>query len=313
VKLARLQFAFAAALLLAGCGSAATTPSAGTGTSSHAPGSTTAPSSTVTAASSNTRPKPSTATGQAVSTTPTAATRTTVHSPPAQQTPPASVRLLLAGRTVGIDPGHNGENFTDPAYINHLIWDGREMKACNTTGTATDSGYTEAQFNFNVASDLATDLLAQGARVVMTRHTNTGVGPCTNVRAAILNRSGAAVAINIHADGGPPSGRGVAVLEPVPDGPNDHVIEASERFGRDVLDQYEALTGMPASTYDGTGGIVHRDDLTGLNLTTVPEVLIESGNMRNATDAALLTSPSFQRLEARALDGAILQFLTGQP
>ncbi len=136
------------------------------------------------------------------------------------------MRLPLAGLTVGIDPGHNGENFTDPAYINHLIWDGREMKACNTTGTATDSGYSEAQFNFNVASDLATDLLGQGARVVMTRHTNTGVGPCTNVRAAILNRSGAAVAINIHADGGPASGRGVAVLEPVPDGP----AVASGRF-----------------------------------------------------------------------------------
>jgi N-acetylmuramoyl-L-alanine amidase len=38
-------------------------------------------------------------------------------------------------------------------------------------------------------------------------------------------------------------------------------------------------------------------------------VLIECGNMRNATDAALLTRPSFQRLAARAFAGAIASFL----
>jgi N-acetylmuramoyl-L-alanine amidase len=219
--------------------------------------------------------------------------------------------LPLAGKIVGIDPGHNGRNYSDPGYIDHLIWNGREKEACDTTGTETDGGYTEAQYNFNVASYLAADLQAQGARVVMTRHSNTGVGPCVNVRAAIIDRSGASVAIDIHADGGPPDGRGFAILEPVADGPNDQVISASERFGADVLHQYQTITGMPTSTYDGSGGIVFRDNLAGLNLTSVPEVLIETGNMRNATDAAMLTSPSFQRLAAKALDRAITQFLTG--
>ena len=62
--------------------------------------------------------------------------------------------LPLAGKVVGIDPGHNGDNYTDPAYIDHLIWNGREQEACDTTGTETDGGYTEAQFNFNVATYL---------------------------------------------------------------------------------------------------------------------------------------------------------------
>jgi N-acetylmuramoyl-L-alanine amidase len=52
-----------------------------------------------------------------------------------------------------------------------------------------------------------------------------------------------------------------------------------------------------------------RSDLAGLNLTTEPKVLIESGNMVNATDAALLTSPRFQRQFAAALLAAILEFL----
>ena len=210
---------------------------------------------------------------------------------------------------MGIDPGHNGLNGTDPAFVNHLIWNGRESETCDTTGTQTASGYTEARYNFNVARYLRADLIAEGARVVMTRGSNDGVGPCVDRRARILNRSGAQVAIDIHADGGPAWGRGFTVLEPVADGPNDQVIQASVRFGTDVRAALLAHTSMPESDYYGRSGIEFRDDLAGLNLTTVPKVLIESGNMTNATDAALLTSPRFQRRFAAALLAAILAFL----
>ena len=216
--------------------------------------------------------------------------------------------------TIGIDPGHNGLNGTDPAYLNRLIWNGRQWETCDTTGTETDTGYTEALCNFRVAMFLRADLLRDGAQVVMTRTTNHGVGPCVNRRAQIINRSHANVAIDIHADGGPPSGRGFAVLEPVADGPNNHVIAASARFGRDIRAAMLAHTAMPVSTYDGVNGLVQRNDLAGLNLTRVPKILIECGNMRNATDAALLTSTLFQRRLAGAFEAAIIRFLhRGQP
>jgi len=226
-------------------------------------------------------------------------------------TTPATGRpsLPLAGKVVGIDPGHNGRNYADPSYIDHLIWNGREEEACDTTGTETDGGYTEARFNFNVAGLLAADLRAEGARVVLTRTSNDGVGPCVNERSELLDRAHANVAIDIHADGGPPDGRGFTVLEPVADGTNNHVIGASKRFGGIVLEHFHDLTRMPLSDYDGTGGISLRDNLAGLNLTTVPKVLIECGNMRNSTDAALLVRPSFQRLAARALAAAISAYL----
>jgi N-acetylmuramoyl-L-alanine amidase len=220
--------------------------------------------------------------------------------------------LPLAGQVVGIDPGHNGRNYTDPTFINHLIWNGREQEACDTTGTETDGGYTEAQFNFNVATFLAADLRAEGAKVVLTRTTNDGVGPCVTTRAEIINRAHANVAIDIHADGGPPDGRGFAILEPVADGPNDRVIAASFAFGRILRQRYGAVTAMPVSTYDGVDGLAARDNLAGLNLTTVPKVLIECGNMRNATDAALLVRSSFQKLAATALTEAITQYLTAR-
>jgi N-acetylmuramoyl-L-alanine amidase len=238
------------------------------------------------------------------------------HSEPASpmissSASPSLVALPLTGKVVGIDPGHNGGNFTDPGFINQLIWNGREQETCDTTGTQTVSGYTEAMFNFHVASHLRDGLVAAGATVVMTRKTNDGVGPCVNHRAEIINAAHADVAIDIHADGGPSWGRGFTVLEPVADGPNDKVIRDSIRFGADVRDALLEHTNMPQSDYYGHDGVVFRNDLAGLNLTTVPKVLVECGNMPNSTDAALLASSSFQRDIAAAFTTAIISFLTG--
>ncbi len=238
---------------------------------------------------------------------------------PGKQTPgkptpvkPTLSKLPLAGEVIGIDPGHNGRNKDDPAYIDRQIWNGRGWEDCDTTGTETATGYTEAQFNFNVATYLKADLVKDGAKVVMTRPDNNGVGPCVNTRAEIINDARADVAIDIHADGGPASGRGFTVLEPVADGPNDKVIKASIRFGADVRAALLQYTSMPESDYYGHDGVIFRDDLAGLNLTTVPKILIECGNMRNPTDAGLLTTPSFQRSLATAFAAAIVEFLTGR-
>jgi N-acetylmuramoyl-L-alanine amidase len=242
---------------------------------------------------------------------PREATATATQPAARQATATASTAAEpLTGKVVGIDPGHNGGNFSDPGFINHSVWNGRESEACDTTGTETDGGYTEALFNFNVASYLRAILIREGAKVVMTRRTNDGVGPCIDRRAQILDKARSDVAIDIHADGGPPGGRGVAILTPVSDGPNDHVIASSKRFGRILLKRYTKVTGIPISSYDGSGGFSPRGDLAGLNLTTVPKVLIECVNMRNSTDAARLVKPAFQRLAARSMADAITVFLT---
>jgi N-acetylmuramoyl-L-alanine amidase len=215
----------------------------------------------------------------------------------------------LAGKIVGIDPGHNGLNGTDPGYLAHQVFNGRTMEDCNTTGTQTASGYAESLFNWNVARYLMADLHRDGARVVLTRQNNSGIGPCVDKRSTMLNHTD--VAIDIHADGGPSWGRGFTVLEPVADGPNDKVIGSSIRFGHYVHAALLAGTPMRVSDYYGRGGYILRNDLAGLNLTTVPKVLIECGNMPNPADAALLTSLRVQREIARALEAAIIRFLTG--
>jgi N-acetylmuramoyl-L-alanine amidase len=243
----------------------------------------------------------------AVAKTPAATARVSASAKPRNKSEPA---LPLAGKRVGIDPGHNGENYTDPAFIDHQIFNGRESEDCDTTGTETDGGYTEARYNWDVANFLKADLLVEGAKVILTRHSDDGIGPCVTTRSQIINRFHANVAVDIHADGGPPAGRGFAILLPVADGPNDHVIGASKAFGLDLRARFLAVTHMPQSTYDGIDGFEPRDDLAGLNLTTVPKVLIECGNMRDATDAALLVTTTFQRRAAEAMAEAITEYLS---
>ena len=223
---------------------------------------------------------------------------------------PATASGVLDGKIVLVNPGHNGGNFDAAPVINRLIWNGRESETCDTTGAETDSGYTEAQFNWNVARYLTADLRAAGATVVLTRTSNTGVGPCVTERAALGNKAHASAAVSIHADGGPPGGRGFAVLEPVADGINDAIVGPSARLGTDLRNAFAAGTGEPVSSYDGVDGIQPRDDLGGVNLSTVPKVFIECANMRNATDAALVTSPAWQAKAARAIAAGLTRFLT---
>jgi N-acetylmuramoyl-L-alanine amidase len=217
---------------------------------------------------------------------------------------------ILRGKVVAVDPGHNGGNFAAASVIGKLIWNGRETESCDTTGAETDGGYTEAQFNWNVALYLTAELRAEGATVALTRTSNTGVGPCVTERAAIGNEVHANAAISIHADGGPPGGRGFAILEPVADGTNHAIIGPSAILGADLRAAFASGTGEPFSSYDGTDGIQPRNDLAGINLSTVPKVFIECANMRNAADAALVTSPRWQAMAARAIAAGLAAFLT---
>src|SRR5579862_2997698 len=57
---------------------------------------------------------------------------------------PAAAAGPLAGKTIAVDPGHNGGNYLHTAEIDRIVDAGALRKACDTTGTATDDGYSEA-------------------------------------------------------------------------------------------------------------------------------------------------------------------------
>jgi N-acetylmuramoyl-L-alanine amidase len=215
----------------------------------------------------------------------------------------------LTGIVVALDPGHNGGNASHPAQINRLVPAGGFRKACDTTGTQTNDGrLTEAAFNLDVALRLRRLLRTAGAKVVMTRTTNTGVGPCVDRRARIGNRAHADVALSIHADGGPPSGRGFHVIHPGRvRGHTEPIVRPSLELARLVRARLDRA-GLRRATYIGRNGLARRTDLGGLNLSTVPKVLVELGNMRNAGDAAQMEDRTWRQRVARALAFSLQDF-----
>ena len=241
----------------------------------------------------------------------TESTTTTQAPTTTSSTTSTTAKLSLSGKVIAIDAGHNGGNAAHSADINQLVDAGNGVtKACDTSGTASNDGYPEYEFTLSVAKDLQALLQAQGATVVMVRTDSAGWGPCITQRAKIGNDAHADIAISIHGDGNDsPGTRGFHVLVPQTTNVNAAIAPASNRFGTLLRDSF-VTTGMPVSNYLGTNGIMPRGDLGGLNLSTVPKVFIECGNMRNSTDASMMRSVVFQQSAAAAITSAILQFLT---
>jgi N-acetylmuramoyl-L-alanine amidase len=207
-----------------------------------------------------------------------------------------------------LDPGHNGGNAAHPDVINAPVPDGAGgTKPCNTTGTATDAGYPEHAFTWDVALRARALLSAAGVAVVLTRRNDTGVGPCVDARARLAGQVGAAAFVGIHGDGAPPGGYGFHVITSglQPAGPA--VAAATRTLAGDVRDAMTAVE--PVSTYLGNRGLDVRTDLAGLNLNRVPAVYVECGNMRNASDAARMSSAAGRQAIAGRLAAGILAFL----
>ena len=234
--------------------------------------------------------------------------------PPPAPAPPSSPPAGggLAGRTIAIDPGHNGGNASAPGVINALVAAGGFSKPCDTTGTSTDAGYPEYAFTMDVANRLTALLRAQGANVVLTRSDSGGVGPCVNARAAVGNAAHADAAISIHADGGPAADPGFHVIAPglSPDGGNASILGRSAALARSVKVAFAAGTGEETAAYEAPGLVV-RTDLGGLNLSRVPKIFIECANMRNPSDAARVSSGQWRQEAAGAIVNGLRSYLGG--
>jgi N-acetylmuramoyl-L-alanine amidase len=222
----------------------------------------------------------------------------------------------LKGKVVVIDPGHNPGNFQHTAAINRKVDIGTNSKECDTTGTATNSGYTEARFTLDVAHRMRALLQEQGATVKLTQDGDRPYGPCVDERARIGNAAHADAVVSIHADGSATGNRGFHVILPGSvhaGGADTRAITAPSRaLGERVAGGFVRVTGSGPSNYIGGGtGLVTRTDLGGLNLSTVPKVFIECGNMRDSKDAALLTSGAWRQKAAQGISEGIVSFLRG--
>ena len=231
---------------------------------------------------------------------------------------PAPAAKQLSGKTVFLDPGHQGSAAGHD--LNKPVPDGRGgTKPCQTSGATGVNGVPEHTVNWQVAQLVKGALESQGARVVLSRPNDTGWGGCIDERAAAANRSGAALAVSIHADsssrGSDPGKSGFHMIVPklpVPDKKADEVQRGEGRKASNLMRDSFKKAGFSPSNYVGAvDGIQERTDIAGPNTTHVPLVFVEMGNLANPAEAKALTEHNSQMRYATAITDGALNYLTG--
>ncbi|BBX19857.1 N-acetylmuramoyl-L-alanine amidase [Mycolicibacterium duvalii] len=221
--------------------------------------------------------------------------------------PADAVPANVAGKIVFLDPGHQASM----AGLSRQVPTGRGgTKDCQASGTSTEDGLTEHTFTWDTTLRIRAALNALGVRTAMSRGDDSGPGPCVDERAAMANALSPHAVVSIHADGGPPTGRGFHVLYSAPP-LNAAQAGPSVQFARVMRDQLQG-SGIPPATYIGSSGLNPRADIAGLNLAQYPSILVELGNMKNPADSALMKTPAGRQKYADAVVRGIVAFLTTQ-
>ena len=239
-------------------------------------------------------------------------------APSSSPAAPAPAGKQLSGKTVFLDPGHQGS--AAGHSLSKQVPDGRGgMKPCQTSGATGVNGVKEHTVNWQVAQLVKGALESQGARVVLSRNDDTGWGGCIDERAAAANRSGANVAVSIHADssstGSDPGKSGFHMIVPklpVPDKKADAVQRGEGRKASTTMrDAFKKAGFTPANYVGAVDGIQERSDIAGPNTTHVPLVFVEMGNLSNPTEAKALSAHDSQMKYAAAITDGALNYLTG--
>lgn len=224
----------------------------------------------------------------------------------------------LAGKTIFLDPGHQGG--ADGHSLSAQVPDGRGgKKDCQTTGATGVNGAAEHTVNWDIAQLVKAGLESQGARVVLSRANDTGWGGCVDERAAAASRSGAAVAVSLHADstttGSDATRKGFHMIVPtlpIPDATVNRVQSGEGRKASTIMRDAFVKAGFPPANYAGVNdGIQTRSDIAAVNLTKVPAVFIEMGNLSNPAEAASLAARAGQLKYSMAITNGIVNYVTG--
>ncbi|MFD3506601.1 N-acetylmuramoyl-L-alanine amidase [Nocardia sp. NPDC058666] len=234
----------------------------------------------------------------------------------ANAAPEPAAGTQLAGKTIFLDPGHQGTAHTED--LSRQVDNGRGgTKDCQTTGMTSLNGIPEHTVNWDVSQLVKASLQALGAQVVLSRADDTGWGGCVDDRARAANQSGADVAVSIHADSAGPDQHGFHMIVPelpIPDAIADKAQSGGGRLASSaVRDAYLAAGFSPANYAGVKAGLQTRGDVAGPALTQVPMVFVEMGNGANVDDAARLESREGQLEHAVAIATGVVGFLLNKP
>ncbi len=204
---------------------------------------------------------------------------------------------------ISIDPGHQGPN-VDMSASEPIAPSSSETKMKATGGTSGRyTGVPEYQLNLDISLMLRNRLQEQGYKVIMTRE-NNDTAISNKERACLANDSGANISIRIHANGSDDSSQhgALAMIGSASNPDVGNLYEDSHALASCVLDEYCASTGMSKI------GIQETDDMTGINWSKVPVMILEMGFMTNQQDDYNMQEPEYQKKMVKGIVNGINKY-----
>lgn len=213
----------------------------------------------------------------------------------------------LKNKKIAIDPGHQSPN-VDMSDKEPLGPGSQEMKMKATGGTQGKfTGVPEYELNLNISKQLRTELETRGYEVLLTREDNeTAIS--NKERAVLAGEWGADIYVRIHGNGSENSGvHGAMTMIPSQNNPFvSHLYEKSYALGDAVIQSYCQSCGMK------NNGVQLFDNMTGINWSSVPVIILEMGFMTNETDDRNMQDPEYQKLMVKGIaDGIDNYFSAG--
>ncbi len=191
--------------------------------------------------------------------------------------------------TVVIDPGHQGSG-VDMSGTEPIGPGSSEMKAKASTGTCgSRSGTPEYQLNLDISLLLGEELEDRGYEAVLTRKDNdTAISNAQ--RALMAYEEGGDIFVRIHANGSEDASVSGA-LAMVPSAANPYVGELAAQsylLAENILNAYCEETGFLSL------GVQYYDNMTGINWSKIPVMILEMGFMTNESDDLLMQDSAMQ-------------------
>lgn len=205
--------------------------------------------------------------------------------------------------TVAIDPGHQG-SWVNMSELEPNGPGSSEMKAKATTGTqGRYSGKKEYELNLEVSLLLRKELEERGYRVVLTREDHdTAISNAE--RAELAWEEGGDIYVRIHANGSDSTGvKGALAMVPSSSNPYVGDLAADSRLlGESILNAY-----CSKASFDNLG-VQYYDNMSGINWSRLPVMILEMGFMTNESDDLRMADPATQKLMAEGIADGIDQY-----
>lgn len=203
-------------------------------------------------------------------------------------------------KKIAIDPGHQSPK-VDMSDKEPLGPGSTEMKAKATGGTQGKfTGVPEYELNMNISKLLKTELEKRGYQVLLTRQDNeTAIS--NKERAELATKWGADIYVRIHGNGNEDSSvHGAMTMVPSRENPFvSHLHEKSYALGEAVIQAYCDSCGMK------NNGVQLFDNMTGINWSSVPVIILEMGFMTNETDDKNMQNAEYQERMVQGIANGI--------